>query len=67
MILVAMETILMGNYVFLSYKNVCIYKMAWRNINTIGRVLNHISLKRAGHRHSDKVCEDCITSMGVEL
>ena len=55
MILVAMESILTGNYEFLSYQNVHIYKMAWRSVNTIGRALNHISLERAGPQHSDKM------------
>ena len=70
-ILVTMETILVGNYEFLSYQNVCIYKMAWCNANTIARVLNHactcISLERVGLQHSDKVCGVCITNMGIEL
>ena len=61
-----MDTNLAGNYEFLSYQNVCIYKRAWCNINTIARVFNHIPLERAGHQHSDKICEGCITSLGVE-
>ena len=61
MIYVAKEIILAGNYDFLSYQNVCIYKMAWRSVNTISRVLNHIVLERAGHQHSDEVCGVCIT------
>ena len=48
--------ILVGYYEFLSYQNVCIYKMAWHSVNTVPRVLNHISLERAVHQHSDKVC-----------
>ena len=67
MILVDMETILAGNYEILSYQNVCIYKMAWHSFNIIARVLNHISLEKTGHQHSDKVCGVCITSQGVEL
>ena len=66
MLLVAMETILVGNYEFFSYQNVCIYKMAWCSINT-AKVLNRILLERAGHQHSAKVCGACITSLGVEL
>ena len=42
--LVGMETILAGNYGFLSYQNVCIYKMACRSINTTARALNHTSI-----------------------
>ena len=64
--LVATENILAGNYEFPRSQNVCNHKMAWHSINT-ARVLNHISLERAGHRHSDKVCGVCITSLGVEL
>ena len=45
-----------GNYQFLSYQNVRIYKMTWCSINTIARVLNHISLERACHHYVDKVC-----------
>ena len=56
MILVAMEIILAGNCEFRSYQNVCIYNMDWCNGNTIARVLNDISLERAGHQHSCKVC-----------
>ena len=55
-ILVAMETILDRNYEFLSYQNVCILKMAWRSINSIARVLNHITLESVGHQHFEKVC-----------
>ena len=58
-----METILLGNYKFLSYQNVCIYKMGWHSINTIDRVFNHTS----GHQHFDKVCGICISSLKVEL
>ena len=29
---------LAGKYEFLSYQNVCIYKMAWHNVNTIALV-----------------------------
>ena len=67
MIFVAMETILAGNYEFLSYQNVCIYKMAGHSVNTTARVLNNILLEGAGHQHSDKVCGVCITSRGVAL
>ena len=63
MILVAMETILAGNYEFLSYQNVCIYKLGWRSVNTLARVLNCISLERAGHQHSHKVIEMCIAAI----
>ena len=66
MILVAMKTIMVGNYEFVSYQHVCIYKMAWGSVNIIARVLNHISLERAGHQYSDKVCGVCITSLEVE-
>ena len=45
----------------------CIDKMVWHNSNTIARVLNHISLERAGYQLSDKMCGDCITSLGVEV
>ena len=35
--------------------NMCVFiKMAYRSINITARVLNHISLERASHRHSDK-------------
>ena len=64
---VAMETILTGNYEFLIYQNVCIYKMAWRSINTTSIVFNHILLERARHQYSGKVCGVCITSLAVEL
>ena len=47
MILVPMETILAGNYELLSYQNVCINKIGKHNVNTLARVLNHISLERA--------------------
>ena len=64
MILVAMEAILAGNYGFLSYQNVCIYKLGWRSsINTLVRVLNGISLERAGHQHSHKVYWICIAAI----
>ena len=49
LIFVAMETILAGNYEFLIYQNICIYKMAWRSMNITARVLNHKLLARAGH------------------
>ena len=52
------------NYKYRSYQTVCIYKMGWRSINAIARVLNHISLERAGHQHSDKVG---VSSLQVEL
>ena len=67
MILVSMDIILVGNYDFLSYQNVCIYKLGWRRINTLARGLNHISLERAAQQHSGKVCGVCITTLGVEL
>ena len=51
----------------LSYQHVCIYKLAWHNINTIARVFNHILLEREDYQHSDKVCGVCIISLGVEL
>ena len=40
----------------------CWYRdhFAGNSINTTTRVLNHISLKRAGHHHSDKVCVVCV-------
>ena len=66
-ILVAMKTILAGNYYFLSYQNVCIYKLGCRSVNTLATVLNHISLERAVHQHSSNVCGVCITTLGVEL
>ena len=65
--LVAMENMLAGHYEFLNYQTKCIYKMALHSINTIATVLNHISLDRAGHQYSDKVCGVCITSLDVEL
>ena len=65
-ILVAMETILVGSYEFLSCQNVCIYKLDKRSINTLARVLNCISLERAGHQHSEKVCGVCIPTLCVE-
>ena len=67
MILVAMETILLGNYEFLNYQNVCIYKLGWRSINTRARVLNCISLERAGHQHSRKVCGMCIAAILIKM
>ena len=39
----------------------------WPGEASIARVLNHISLERAGHQHCNKVCGVCITSLGVEL
>ena len=62
-----METILAGNYEFLCYQNVSIYKTAWRSVNTITRVLNHTSLERAEHQFSDMVCGVYITILVVEL
>ena len=56
----SMETILLGNYEFLCYQNVCIYNIARHSVNTISRVLNHISPEREGYQHSDKVCGSCI-------
>ena len=56
----AMETILAGNYEFLSYQNVCIYKVSWISINTLPRVLHGISLESTGHQYSNKVCRICI-------
>ena len=57
MILVAMEAILAGNVTFLSYLNVCITKWAADAASLqLGRVLNHISLERAGHQQGDKLC-----------
>ena len=53
------------NYKFLICQIVCIYQMAWRSVNTIARMLNHVSLGGAGHQH--KVCEVCITNLGVAL
>ena len=47
--------------------HLCMYKMDWRSVNTIARVLNHISLERAGHQHSDKVYGVYITSLTVGL
>ena len=67
MILVAIETILAGNYEFLSYQNVCIYNLGVSSVNTLARVLNCIPVERAGHQHSDKVCGVCILSLVVEL
>ena len=67
MIFVAMDTILAGHYVFLSYLNVSIYEMVWCSVNTIAKVLNHILLERAGHQHSNKVCVVCITILGIEV
>ena len=54
MIWVIMKTILAGNYELLSYQNVYMYKMALRSVNTIARVLNHISVELAGYQHHDK-------------
>ena len=67
MILVAMETILAGNYEFISYQMCVFIKWPSTASNTIhvARVLNHILLERAGHQHSDKMCGVCITSLGV--
>ena len=54
MILVAMDIILAGNYDFLGDQNVCIYKPGWCSVNTLARVLNHITLETADHQHSSK-------------
>ena len=67
MVKVVMDTILAGNYEFLSYQNVCIYNMALHRVNTIVRVFNHMSLERAGHQNSDKMCGVCISSVVVEV
>ena len=67
MILVAVETILMGNYEFLSYKNMCIYKLGWCSISTLARVLNCISLERVGHQHSNMVYGICILCKSVKV
>ena len=67
MIVVAMDIILAGNDDFLSYQNVCIYKLGWCSVNTLARVWNHISLERAGHEHSSKACGVCITTLGIQL
>ena len=66
MILVAMETILVGNYNSFIYQNMCIYKIGWASLYNRQSV-NHISLERAGHQHSDKVYVVSITSVRVEL
>ena len=52
-----------GNYEFLSYQNVCIYKLSWRSVNTLAIVLNCISLERAGHQHFHIVCGICIAAI----
>ena len=58
MILVAMESTLVGNYEFLNYQNVCIYKMTLCSVNTMAI---------GCCQHSNKVCGVCISSLGVEL
>ena len=45
----------------------CVYQMAWRSINTITIVLNHILLESADRQHSAKMCGVCISSLRVEL
>ena len=58
------ETHLAGNYEFLSYRHVRIYKLGWCSINTLASVLKlYISLERAGHQHSNKVYRICIAAM----
>ena len=61
--LIAMETILAANYEFLHYQNVCIYKLGCRNGNILASVLHCISLERAGHHHSNKVCRICTAAI----
>ena len=65
MIVVAIETILAGNYEFLIYQNVCIYKLGWSSVNTLARVFNCIPLERAGHQQSLEVCGICITAIKI--
>ena len=62
-ILVAMETISAGNYEFLSYQNVGIYKLGCRSVNALARVLTCILLERASHQHCNKVCGICIAAI----
>ena len=59
MILVALETILAGNYQFLIYQNVCICKLGLCSTNTRARLLKCISLEGTGHKHPDKVSTIC--------
>ena len=49
-----------GNCEILSYQNVSLYKLGWHSDNSLARVLNCISLERAGHQHCNKVCRICI-------
>ena len=51
MIFITIETILTGNYDFLSYQNVCMYKMAWHSVS---RALNHNIIVKS------MVYNDCI-------
>jgi len=50
-ILVAMDMILVGNYEFLGYQNVYIYKLAWHNVNTMCAPPYDASIERAGLQH----------------
>jgi len=59
-IFVAMVTILVGKYEFLSYQNTCSYKMAWRRLNTMCTYPYDTSLEWAGHQLSDEVWDICI-------
>ena len=60
MILVAMESILVGYCEVLSYQNVCSYKLGWHSINMLDIVLSCITLERAAHQLSNKVSGICI-------
>ena len=68
MILVAMETILAGNYEVL-FSKMCVHVfIKWPGTASVQQLeLNHISLKSAGYQHSVKECGVCITSLQVEL
>ena len=44
----------------------CVF-IKWPGVNTIAKILNHILLESAGRQLSNKMCGDCITSLGVEL
>ncbi len=67
MLLVAMDTILAGNYEFLSYQNVCIYKLAWRSVNTMCTPPYDALMESTAHQLSAEVWDICLASLCTEL
>ena len=53
--LVAMETILVGNFGFHGNQITCFYKMAWQHVNTLYIFSCDISLENLGPQHSENV------------